>query len=322
MQPAFELFPQAASEHARDVDNLFFYLAGVSAFFTLLIAGLIVYFAVKYRRRSEMEFPPLTTGGVILEIAWTAIPLVFSISFFWWGARLYVTSRRVPPNSLEIKVIGRQWMWKLQHPTGPREMNTLHIPRGRPIRLTMISEDVIHSFFIPVFRVKMDVLPGRYTTLWFQPDRTGTFHLFCAEYCGTLHSRMIGQIVVMEPAAYENWLAGVDVGELPQISGEQLANQFGCLTCHGSRAPTFAGVYGSRVKLASGDEVEADDAYLRESILQPNAKVVAGFEPIMPSFRGQLTEEQVLHLIAYIKSQAEAGGKVRPDQTEKGTATK
>jgi cytochrome c oxidase subunit 2 len=225
---------------------------------------------------------------------------------FVWGASLYVTMSSPPEAALQIHVVGKQWMWKFQHPEGPREINELHVPAGQPVQLLMTSEDVIHSVYVPAFRIKMDAVPGRYTTTWFEATQTGTFHLFCTEYCGTSHAGMTGRVVVMPPAEYEKWLSGSVTGETPVQAGERLFNQLGCHTCHraapGGQGPTLVGVFGQPVRLQSGEEAIVDEAYLRESILYPNAKVVAGYSPIMPTFQGQMSEEDILHILAYIRS--------------------
>jgi cytochrome c oxidase subunit II len=300
------LFPEQASTVAGRVDALYFFLLAVSFFFTVLIFTLVFAFAIKYRRRSEDEVPPAIHGSLRLEIFWSVIPLALAMVMFGWGATVYFDMMRPPAEAMEIFVVGKQWMWKIQHPQGPREINELHVPVGVPVKLTMTSEDVIHSFYIPAFRVKMDVLPGRYTTLWFEATKTGEFHLFCAEYCGTQHSGMIGRVVVMEPLDYQNWLAGGPPAESLEQAGERLFTQMQCNTCHfagpDARGPVLEGVYGSQVRLADGRTVLADQTYLRESILNPAAKIVAGYRPVMPTFAGQLSEEQVLQLIAYIKS--------------------
>lgn len=302
----FPLFPESASNFAERVDALYLYLVVVSVFFTVLIFLTIFYFAVKYRRRSEEDRPPAIHGSLGLEIFWSVVPLLLTMVMFAWGTTLFFEMRRPPAEAEEIFVVGKQWMWKIQHPTGPREINELHIPVGQAVKLTMTSEDVIHSFYIPAFRVKQDVLPGRYTQLWFEATKPGEYHLFCAEYCGTAHSGMIGRVVVMEAAAYETWLAGGPPAESMEAAGERLFEQFQCHTCHrpgpGMRGPLLEGVYGSPVQLATGETLVADEAYLRDSILNSTARVVAGYQPVMPNYRGQLTEEQVLQLIAYIKS--------------------
>lgn len=307
----FPLFPEGASTFADRVDALYFYLVAVSVFFTALIFLTILYFAVKYRRRSAEERPPAIHGSLKLEILWSVIPFLFTVVMFAWGASIFFDIRRPPAQAENIFVVGKQWMWKIQHPTGPREINELHVPVGRAIKLTMTSEDVIHSFYIPAFRVKQDVLPGRYSTLWFEANKVGEYHLFCAEYCGTKHSAMIGRVVVLEPADYETWLSGGPPPESMEAAGEKLFEQEQCHTCHrpgpGMRGPLLDEVYGSRVALASGETVVADEAYLRESILQSSARVVAGYQAVMPTFQGQLSEEQVLQLIAYIKSLKKEG---------------
>jgi len=315
----FSLFPEQASTIAARTDALLFFLLAVSAFFVLLIAGLILYFMIRYRRRSDAEIPPAIHGSLALEGAWTVIPFLISLVFFFWGASIFASLTRPPDDALQVNVVGKQWMWKLQHMNGRREINELHIPVGRPVRLTMTSEDVIHSFFVPAFRTKQDAVPGRYTWTWFQATKPGTYHLFCAEYCGTLHSGMIGSIVAMEQAAFQAWLAG-STGELsavtPVIAGERLFESAGCSSCHraapDARGPSLAGLFGRTVKLRGGGTIVADEAYVRESIFAPAAKVVDGFEPIMPTFKGLLSEEDVMQLIAYLKSldtRADAGGR-------------
>jgi cytochrome c oxidase subunit 2 len=237
--------------------------------------------------------------------------LVFMVMFFW-GARVYLVAYKEAPDALDIHVIGKQWMWKVQHPDGTREINSLHVPLGQRVQLTLASQDVIHSFYIPAFRIKQDAVPGRYTKMVFEPTKVGEYHLFCAEYCGAQHSGMIGSVTVMEPEKYQQWLAGTVPDLSPADSGAKLFQQYGCITCHGVQAPTLAGVYGSEqdVVLPNGRRarVVADEAYLRESIMDSGAKVVAGYQPIMPSFRGQLSEEQLIQLIAYIKSLRGARG--------------
>jgi len=289
------------------------FLCAVAGFFTLLIATLIIYFAIKYRRRSEDEIPPKVHTHYGLEIAWTAIPFILCVIIFVWAARVFYAQYRPPPDAMNIYVLGKQWMWKIQHENGKREINELHVPLGRAVKLTMASQDVIHSFFIPAFRVKTDVVPGRYMTQWFKATKAGEYHLFCAEYCGTQHSGMIGRVVVMEPAAYEAWLSGTVLDVPPAEAGEKLFTHFGCTTCHGERAPTMAGVYGKPQEMSDGTRVTFDDAYIRESILDSTAKIVKGYQPLMPSYRGQITEEQLMQLVAYIKSLSQPPAKeVRP----------
>lgn len=300
---SFQLFPDQASTVAPQVDHLYYFLCITAAFFTLLIFLLVVFMGLRYRRRTPNERPanPITHNTPI-EIVWTAIPLVLVTIMFIWSARLFVHIYHPPEDCLDIHVIGRQWMWKLQHPSGRREINELHVPAGKPVRLIVASQDVIHSFFIPAFRIKQDAVPGRYTVIWFHATTPGEYPLFCAEYCGDQHSGMIGKVTVMEPEQYEQWLTGTGHDESPVVSGAKLYTSLNCYTCHGVQAPTLAGLYGGQVRLADGSTVTADESYLRESILDSTAKTVAGYPPIMPSFRGQITEEQLFDLIAYIKS--------------------
>jgi cytochrome c oxidase subunit II len=300
------LFPEQASTLAPRVDALFFFLVAISVFFATLIFTLLLYFAVKYRRRSDEERPRPIEGSVLLELVWTAVPLGLTMVMFAWGALLFAEIRTPPANALEIHVIGKQWMWKIQHPSGHREINELHIPVGRPIKLVMTSEDVIHSFFVPAFRVKNDVLPGRYTTLWFEATEPGEYRLFCAEYCGTQHSGMMGRVIALKLPEYEEWLGGGAVeGSMAEI-GEDLFHRFACAGCHRSGAPVpapaLAGLLGRRVALEGGGRVTAEEDYVRESILDPRAKIVAGYQPVMPTFKGLISEEGILQIIAYIKS--------------------
>ncbi len=306
MWEGFPLIPEQASTIAEGVDLLYYFLSAVSIFFSVLIFSVIFYFAIRYRRRSDTEIPKPIHGSTALEIIWSAIPFCIVMVMFGWGASLYFTNSRAPEGAMTINVVGKQWMWKLQHPEGQREINELHVPVGRPVRLVMTSEDVIHSFYVPAFRTKMDVLPGRYTTAWFQATKTGEFHLFCAEYCGNEHSLMIGKVIVMEPVAYEEWLSGAGAGESMAAIGERLFTELRCDSCHnpdgGGRGPSLEEVFGRTVALESGQSIVADESYIRESILNPRARVVAGFRPVMPTFQGQITEEQLLQLLAYIKS--------------------
>jgi cytochrome c oxidase subunit II len=322
MQEGFRLLPQQASSIAPRVDALYFYLIIVSVFFTLLIAFSILYFAIKYRRRSESELPRGIEGSMKLEIAWSVIPLVIAMSFFFWGASIFFAINRPPNDAIEVSVVGKQWMWKFQHADGQREINELHVPLGRPVKLTMASEDVIHSFYVPAFRVKRDVLPGRVATTWFEATKTGRYHLFCAEYCGTKHSGMIGWLEVMDPVAFQAWLAGGAGSESLASAGSKLFAQHACNTCHRpdslARGPNLEGLFGKPVTLQDGRTVVADESYIRESIVTPNAKLVAGFQPIMPTFQGLIGEEGLLQLVAYVKSLSKVapspGGIVPPVQ--------
>jgi len=300
--------PENASSFAGSVDALYFTLIGVSVFFTVLIAGLEVYFAVKYRRRSPGEIPPKTATSSALEAAWIGIPFLICLVIFVWGASLYFTIYSAPKETMEIYVTAKQWMWRFQHVGGQREINELHVPLGSRVKLTMTSEDVIHSFFVPAFRVKADVLPGqgRYRVVWFEPTKPGRYHLFCAEYCGMNHSGMIGWVEVMRPQEFQTWLgAGGAEGSMAS-SGQKLFQQLPCATCHKTdgtgRCPVLEGLFGKQVLLQDGRTVTADESYIRESILDPKAKVVASYEPIMPNFTGLLSEEEIAQLIAYIKS--------------------
>jgi cytochrome c oxidase subunit II len=300
------LFPDRASTIASRVDALYFALLGISIFFSLLIAGLIVYFAVKYQRRRPDAIGDPIHGSNLLEIAWTGIPFLITMVLFVWGASVYFAMARPPDETLNIYVVGKQWMWKFQHLDGQREINELHVPVGRPIKLITTSEDVIHDFFVPAFRMKADVIPGRYVSIWFQPTKPGRYRLFCAEYCGTRHSGMIGEIVVMEPSEYQTWLSGgAPEGSLASTGGKLFAD-LACNTCHRpdaqGRGPVLEGLFGKIVQLQNGESVTVDEAYVRESILTPSAKITAGFQPIMPTFQGLVTEEQLLALVEYVKS--------------------
>ena len=300
------LFPERASTIAPRVDALYFFLLAIAIFFGLLIAGLIVYYAVKFHRRSPDAVGARIHGGMVLEVTWTVVPLLITMVIFVWGASVYFAMARPPDETLNIYVVGKQWMWKFQHLDGQREINELHVPVGRAVKLITTSEDVIHDFFVPAFRVKADVLPGRYVTIWFQPTRPGRYHLFCAEYCGTRHSGMIGEVVVMEPNEYETWLSGGAAEGSLASAGAKLFQDLACNTCHRpdaqGRGPVLEGLFGKTVTLQSGETVTVDEAYVRESILTPSAKITAGFQPIMPTFQGLVTEEQLLALIEYVKS--------------------
>jgi cytochrome c oxidase subunit II len=314
------LFPVQASTVAGHVDGLYFFMIAVSGFFALLIAVLIAVFAIRYRRRAPNEVGAGITGSLRLELFWTAIPFMIVMMMFAWGADVFFTLSRPPRDAMEIYVVGKQWMWKVQHPGGQREINELHVPVGRPVKLIMGSEDVIHSFYVPAFRVKFDVVPGRLTSLWFEATRPGRYHLFCAEYCGTLHSGMIGSVIAMEPADFQNWLAGgVAEGSLAD-QGAKLFADLGCSTCHlpdqQGRGPVLAGVFGTQRVMRDGRTLVADEGYLRQAILNPQSQVVAGFQPIMPPYQGLVSEEGLLALIEYIKSlgPADPGAPLTPQE--------
>ena len=300
------LFPQQASTMAARVDALYFFLIAVSTFFSALIAGLIVYYAVKYRRRSPDAIGVSIHGGLALELTWTIVPFMITMVIFVWGASVFFAMSRPPDETLNIYVVVKQWMWKFQHLDGQREINELHVPVGRAVKLIMTSEDVIHDVFVPAFRIKADVLPGRYTNIWFQATTPGRYHLFCAEYCGTRHSGMTGEVVVMEPTEYQAWLSGGSGEGSLASAGEKLFQDLACNTCHRSdtqgRGPILQGLFGKTQTLQSGETIVVDEAYLRESILNPAAKITANFQPIMPAFQGLVSEEQLLQLIEYLKA--------------------
>jgi cytochrome c oxidase subunit 2 len=306
METDFQFFPEQASTFAPQVDNLYFFLVGVSGFFTLLISALIVIFAIKYRRRpGRVPDQPRTALG--LELVWTVIPAILVMVMFTWGATLFLEMSIPPVGAQDIYVVGKQWMWKVQHPSGRREINELHIPVGQALKVTLTSQDVIHSFFIPAFRIKQDAVPGQYRTMWFEATKPGIYHLFCAEYCGTDHSGMVGRVIAMDDIDYQQWLAGTAPGELTLAEqGERIFTEYDCAACHAEgsrqRCPTLGGLYGTEVRLANGETALFDETYIRESLLAPNAKIAMGYPPLMPTYRGQLTEEQILALIEYIKS--------------------
>jgi cytochrome c oxidase subunit II len=318
MQSQFRLFPEQASTVSLEVDHLLYYLLVVSVFFTILIFGAILYFAIRYRRRPGAAAPHPGHTGLALEVVWSVIPFGLTMIMFGWGAEIFFKQSRPPANAMQIYVVGKQWMWKLQHQEGQREINELHIPINRPIKLLMTSEDVIHDFFIPDFRTKQDVVPGRYTTEWFIATKPGKYHIFCAQYCGTKHSGMIGWVYAMEPQDYQEWLAGGPTGSMAD-AGARLFDDLACGNCHKpdgtGRCPNLVGLYGSTVKLAGGGTVKADEAYIRESILNPPAKVVEGYQPLMPTFQGLVTEEGVVQLIEYIKSLSPPAGQAQPTQS-------
>jgi cytochrome c oxidase subunit 2 len=319
----FPVFPERASTMAGRVDALYFFLVGVSAFFIVLIAGLVIYFAYRYRRRHTGEVGRPVAGGYALEVLWTGVPVLLTMVMFFWAASVYYSMGSPPPDTLDVYVVGKQWMFKFQHLGGQREIDELHVPVGRAVKLTMTSEDVIHDFYVPAFRMKADVLPGRYTTIWFTPTRPGSYHFFCAQYCGTRHSGMIGQVVVMEPADYQVWLAGGSGEGSMASAGEKLFQDLGCITCHRpdgqGRGPSLQGLYGHQVQLTSGQAVTADDAYLRACILTPGGAGVAGYQPIMPSFQGVVSEDQLLQVIEFIKSTAAAPAPRQPQGGPPGT---
>lgn len=316
--------PEQASSLASEVDSLYAFLLVVSGVITIIIAGLIVFYAIKYRRGSSADRSVKQTHFLMMEVSWIVVPFLLTMGMFFWGARLYFTQTRPPSDATEINCVARQWMWKFQHPQGKSETNELHVPLGQAVKVRLISEDVIHSFYVPAFRIKQDVLPGRYTHAWFRPTRPGVYHLFCAEYCGAKHSGMIGAVHVLEPRAYQAWLSGASQGLTTAEAGRELFVQLRCNSCHqgggtASRGPPLENLFGSEVKLDDGTTVIADEAYIRESILKPVAKIVAGYQSMMPSYDGQIGEEGILQLIAEIRSLSKADRPQAEPQTEPQT---
>ena len=302
----FPIWPEEASSGAREVDQMMIALMVMALFFIVVVAGPIVYFGFKYRRGSPAPRVVKFRKTWVLEIAWTIVPIFIAIGFFVVAASAYFRARHPPSDAMEINVIGKQWMWKFQHPQGKREINQLHLPIGIPVKLVMTSQDVIHSLYIPAFRIKQDVVPGRYTTMWTTPMKLGEYRLYCSQYCGTGHSRMTGAVFVMKKDDYQKWLASGDQSESPAREGARLFRQYGCSGCHAGsrvvRAPSLVGLYGSVVPLQGGTTTTADDQYLRDSILFPGSQIVAGYENVMPSYQGRLSEDALFSLIAYIKS--------------------
>jgi len=307
------LFPQQASTLAADVDALYLFIVAVTAFFGILVTIVVLAFAVKYRTNDPLAVGARIHGSIPLELAWSIIPFGITLVIFAWSADVFFDLQRPPDQSIEIYATGKRWMWKFQHLDGQNEINELHVPVGRPVKVTFTSEDVLHSMFFPAFRVKADAIPGRYSSVWFQATTVGEYHLFCAEYCGTNHSGMVGKVVVMEPQDYQAWLSGTVGGGTLAARGERLFSELACNTCHLSdgrgRGPSLQNKFGASEQLASGGTVAVDAAYLRESILSPQAKLVAGYQPLMPTFQGLVSEENVMALIEYVKSlQASSGG--------------
>jgi cytochrome c oxidase subunit 2 len=305
----FPLFPREASEVARQTDYLYWGLIGLSALTLIVVFVPMIYFLFKYRRGKPADRRPIKLPQTAMELTWTLIPIIVFTGLFAWGANVYWVIQRPPADAMDIRVVGKQWMWKVEHPEGNREIDELHVPLGRNIKLTLASQDVIHSFFLPEFRVKQDAVPGRYTTLWFKAAKLGEFHLFCSEFCGTHHSAMTGRVVVMEPAEYERWLIRGQPGSPLAESGARLYRELGCSGCHdGStvvRAPPLEGLFGKPAPLQGGQFVIADEAYLRDSILLPAKEISAGYTNDMPSFQGRVSEEQLFELIEYVKSIAD-----------------
>jgi cytochrome c oxidase subunit 2 len=302
---ASALFPAEASTIAPYADALYFFLLLMTVVGTVIVAILLVTFSIRYRAEKN----PVATqieGSTLLEATWTIIPLAIFLVVFVWGALLYFRIYNPPANAMNIYIVGKQWMWKAEHPGGQHEINALHVPMGQPVQLTMISQDVFHSFSVPDFRVKREVIPGRYTTVWFNATTPGTYHIFCTQYCGTLHSGMIGEVTVMTPSDYEKWTQESTSGMSLAQNGERIFASMGCNACHNgtaaARGPNLAGVYGSKLQLTDGSQILVDDAYLREAILSPSQHVTAGYAPIMPTYQGQISEEGLIDLVEYMKN--------------------
>lgn len=313
------LFPEAASTFAWQVDLLYVYLILISLFFTVGIVAAIFFFALKYREKEKFASGEEIHGSITLETVWSIIPFIISMTIFLGGAIVYYHQFTPPQDAMDVYVVGKQWMWKFQHSTGQREINELHIPVGRKVKLTMTTEDVLHDLSFPAFRTKADVVPGRYTYLWFEATKPGKYHIFCAEYCGLNHSGMGGWVYVMEQSEFDNWLSGNVSGQTPVEAGRDLfETKLGCASCHAGgpaqRGAKLEGIFNHDVKLVGGQTVKADEEYIKNSILNPSGQVVEGFQPIMPTFKGQVTEEQLLSLVAYIKS-------LSGDQTGASTTT-
>ena len=306
--------PEVASNLAGKVDGVLWVITLMSLVFFVLITVVLVYFSIKYRRRSEDEDTPYITGNESLEIIWTVIPSILLIVLFVYGYVVYMDMRTPPKDAVDINVVGKQWIWEFDYYNGKKTLNELYLKQNVPVRMVMRADDVLHSFFAPQFRVKQDILPGRYTQLWFTPTKVGTFDLFCAEYCGTGHSKMLAKIQVLSPEAYDIWENGAQIEEGPAVSGltpaelgERIYNEKGCNACHSTDGsvvlgPTFKGLVGRTGENADGSTFTSDENYIRQSILEPQAQIVKGFQPVMPSFKGILTDDDISALIAYMKT--------------------
>jgi len=312
MPSLFQIIPEQASTLAPKVDQLYWFIIGVTAFFGILVSILVVYFAVKYRTDDPLTVGTPIHGSIPLELAWSIIPFLISVVIFAWASQVFFDIYRPPDQTLEIYATGKRWMWKFQHLDGKAEINELHVPLDRPLNATFTSEDVLNSLSSPSFSVKADAVPGRYSSVWFEATKLGEYHIFCAEYCGTRHSGMIGTVQVMEPAAYQAWLSGSGGGGTLASRGERLFGELACNTCHlddgSGRGPSLLNKFGSQEQLVNGSVVNVDESYVRESILTPQMKVVAGFQPVMPTFQGLVNEESVMALIEYVKSKHSSSG--------------
>jgi cytochrome c oxidase subunit II len=325
MLSGIPLFPEQASNLAPEVDNLYFFVTAVTAFFALIVVIGVVIFAIKYRDATGNRVGAPITGSIPLELGWSIIPFFISMAIFGWATLVFFHLVRAPDQTLEIYSTGKRWMWRFQHIDGKSEINQLHVPLGRPVKVIFTSEDVLHSLYIPAFRVKADAIPGRYSSVWFTPTRMGEYHLFCAEYCGTKHSGMIGSVVVMEPNDYQAWLSGGGSSMSMAARGEQLFQQLGCVGCHlndgSGRGPSLVGKYGTQETLANGATVVIDDTYIRESILTPQMRLVAGYGPVMPTFQGVVNEQSLMSLIEFIKSLPASGQRPAPAQASAAAVT-
>ena len=300
------IFPEQASVFAKDVDALYFFILATCAFFAIGVSVAVVWLGLKYHRTHEGQIGARIEGNLPLELLWSVIPTIIAMFMFGWGASVFYHLRRPPDEALQLYAVGKQWMWKFQHQEGQREINELHIPSGRPVKITISSEDVLHSLYFPAFRTKMDAIPGRYTELWFEAQTPGVYHIFCTEYCGTNHSGMIGSVTVLEPAAYQAWLQGGGEGGTLAERGARQFESLACVTCHldsgQGRGPSLKDIVGKTETLQDGSTVVVDEAYLRESILNSQAKIVRGFQPLMPTFQGLISEENLVALIEHVKS--------------------
>ena len=319
------LFPEAASSFATEVDALYLFIVAVSAFFAVAVSIAVVWFAFRYRRKHADEIGAHIEGSLPLELAWSIIPTLIAMVMFVWGAKLYYEMRRPPAESLQVYAVGKQWMWKFQHQGGQREINELHVPVGRPVKVLVTSEDVLHDLYFPSFRTKIDAIPGRYMPMWFTATKPGRYHIFCAEYCGTKHSGMIGTVIVMEPTQYQEWLAGGGTEGTMAERGSKLFNDLACNTCHldngQGRGPSLKDLVGKAVEMADGSTAVVDEAYLRESILNSQARVVKGFQPLMPTFQGLISEEGLAALIEHIKSLSPQSASAAPALVPAAAAT-
>jgi cytochrome c oxidase subunit II len=307
MNPLHVSLPEASSIAPR-IDGLFWFMIGLCGLVAVGVFGAMIFFCVRYRRGHVADRTGWQSGSFGVELTWTLVPFAMFVGVFAWSLLLFAEARTPPAAAQTIYIVAKQWMWKVQHPTGQQEINTLHVPLGKPIRLSMTSQDVIHSFFVPAFRVKQDVLPGQYTQLWFTATRRGAFPLTCAEYCGLDHSRMGGTVVVLSSADFAQWLTEHHSALSLSARGADVFRTSGCGGCHGSdavvQAPDLVGLYGRPVHLSDGSTATADERYLHDAIVLPSRQRVAGYAPIMPSFSGQLSEEDLLALVSYIKSLA------------------